>query len=94
MLAMKKQVVIIGPTTRQQPATCLECGAVFDAATGVGNADTPKPGAIAICTKCGHIQAFNAQLQFRPLTAAEAAAMAKHEIVQGLSAEYRKKRLN
>jgi hypothetical protein len=90
---MKKQV-IIGPTTRQQPATCLECGAVFDAATGVGNASQPNPGSIAICVKCGHIQAFDAQLQFRQLTDAERGALAGHDLVQALSSGYRKKRLN
>jgi hypothetical protein len=61
--------MILGNDRRIQPAACLQCKAVNDGATSVGEKDeTPEPGNIAICSECGHIMAYDDNMQMRELT--------------------------
>lgn len=76
-----KRTTYLGRTTRQRPAMCLACGAVLTAATGIGQRHKPRAGNIAICFKCGHLQAFAWDLQFRELTSEELVDLADNEIV-------------
>ena len=63
--------------------SCLECGKrLYGAAAVVASVDKrtrkvmPKPGDINICWFCGHIMAFDENLQMRPLTEREAILVA------------------
>jgi hypothetical protein len=61
-----------GPNAVATP--CLGCGAILDSGTLLGDKlkdVRPTPGSISICWKCGHLQAYAADLTFRPLTDAE-----------------------
>jgi len=62
--------------TRLSPNTCLACGGLLDAATGLFEANRPSSGDITLCLQCGHIMAFTDNLGFRELTDAEAHAVA------------------
>lgn len=57
--------------TYLEPQRCLACGYVCDATAGVDRPMRPHPGALAICIRCGHVAAFDANMRFRELTAAE-----------------------
>jgi len=55
-------------------SSCLNCGKLLDAATGVleyGFDATPDPGDLTVCIACGHLMAFGDDLQLRDLTAEE-----------------------
>jgi len=47
---------------------CLNCGEELHKATSVEHDIGPHDGAIAICSQCGHVMAFDAQSNFRELT--------------------------
>lgn len=68
---------------RLAACACLGCGQVLDAATVTDGKDVePHEGAISLCWYCGHLQAFDAELKFRPLTDEEIVEIAGHpEIV-------------
>jgi hypothetical protein len=64
--------MILGEDHRTPPATCLQCKAVNTAAASVGEkSETPVPGSIVICSECGHIMAFDDNMQMRELTEKE-----------------------
>jgi hypothetical protein len=64
--------MILGEDRRIQPAACLQCNAINDGATSVGEKDeTPGPGSICICSECGHIMAYGDNMQMRELTEKE-----------------------
>jgi hypothetical protein len=61
--------MILGKAHRVPPVTCLQCKAVNDGATCVGEEDaTPEPGSISVCSDCGHIMAYDDNTQLRELT--------------------------
>jgi hypothetical protein len=62
--------------TRLPKNKCLNCKKALDSATGIGNENSPSPGDITVCLRCGHIMAFNKQLRFRKLTDEEIIAIA------------------
>lgn len=51
-------------------SACLACGYVCDAVTCAtrGNDVIPDEGCLTICLRCGHLMAFDAELQLRDLT--------------------------
>jgi hypothetical protein len=57
--------------TRLKPSACLNCGKILDAASDPFGKQKPRPGDITICIKCGHVMAFNSDLQYRELTSEE-----------------------
>ena len=61
----------VGDTHRIRASTCLSCGVINDAATGVDDSDKPYPGAITVCLTCGHIMAYADDLGLRELTVQE-----------------------
>lgn len=65
-------MVVVGNKRRVRINFCMQCGAEFDAATGIGNNAEPSPDAIAICIDCGHVQVFDENLCFRAMTVDEA----------------------
>lgn len=79
MVGNSKRAIYLGRDTRLEPAACLYCGVELDGATGIGHKRKPRPGAITICMKCGHIQAFAWDLTFRELTNSEMCEMAGDE---------------
>ena len=78
---MKRRAIFAGKLTRTQPAACLDCGKVLDSATGLGHKSRPKPGDISICFDCGHLQAYDWNLQFRPLTDEEMVDIAGDPVI-------------
>ena len=62
------------------PSHCLDCGKICDAATGI-NAHRPRPGDITVCFYCGHVMAFGANLELRPLTTAEMHSIAGDKLI-------------
>lgn len=67
-----------GDSVRMGKATCLNCAAELDGATGldVKGAVRPAPGDFTVCLYCGHLMVFDEALQFRELTAKELFEMA------------------
>jgi hypothetical protein len=63
----------------EQP--CLACGHLLDVATATNPGHYPKEGAISLCWRCGHLQAFGPDLKFRPLTDAEMTEVAGHPAI-------------
>jgi hypothetical protein len=60
-----------GPTWASKTQRCLDCGMLFDSATGgsPGVRVQPKPGDIAVCLHCGHLMAYGDRKgTVRPLT--------------------------
>jgi hypothetical protein len=74
-----RKAVYLGKSVRMHKSACLDCGAALDGATSIGHTHKPRAGAIAICMKCGHIQAMGSDLQFRPLTDEEMVDVAGDE---------------
>jgi hypothetical protein len=61
--------MILGKDHRVPPVTCLNCKAVNDGATCVGEEDgTPSPGSISVCGECGHIMIYDTDMTLRELT--------------------------
>lgn len=52
-------------------SACLYCKTKLNAATSMGSASKVHPGAITICIACGHVMAFDGNLQLRELTGEE-----------------------
>jgi hypothetical protein len=78
----RPKAVYLGKTTRTPgKCTCLNCGKVIDAGTGIGHRYKPRAGAIAICFYCGHVMAYDSRLQFRPLTDEEIVGLAGNEVI-------------
>jgi hypothetical protein len=64
--------------TRLSPSVCLDCGKVLDMAAAVVESAAqrprvhkPRPGDVTVCWRCGHVMAFDNELQLRNLTAQE-----------------------
>lgn len=70
-------------TSRVPTQTCLECGTELDAATGFAK---PSPGDVIICIQCGHLMAFDENLNHRPLTDKEMHMVAGDRRVLGMQA--------
>lgn len=65
-----------------KPQPCLGCGAMLDRASPMDEGKKPHAGAITVCWTCGHVQAFDSDLNFRPLSDEETIDIAGHpEIV-------------
>lgn len=60
--------MILGKDHHIQPAACLNCKAVNNGATCIGHDVAPQPGNIVICIECGHIMAYDNNMQMRKLT--------------------------
>lgn len=58
-------------------SNCLNCDTRMDMATNYQD-QRPCDGAIAICIKCSHIMAYDAQLRLRELTDEEIVKIAGH----------------
>jgi hypothetical protein len=56
---------------RAPKSSCLCCGEVLDAATGIHSFDSPSPGSLSVCLYCGAVTLYGDDLRLRPLTAAE-----------------------
>lgn len=57
----------IGKMNEMPVCLCVNCGEAINAASGIGNDDTPEPGNITICSECGHLMAFADDLSLREL---------------------------
>jgi transcription elongation factor Elf1 len=55
---------------------CLNCGATLTRSSSISHESDVFPGAVAICSECGHIQAFDKNLKFRELTDEEVVGVA------------------
>jgi hypothetical protein len=77
----KRRKLNIGPSTRGPETHCLNCGKLVDAGTGVGHQRQPRPGGIALCLYCGHLQAYDDTLKMRPLTDEEMIYVAGDEVI-------------
>ena len=67
-------------TARTQPSPCTNCGAINDAATSVDlDGVNPSPGDFALCIDCGHIMAYDEQMQLRNLTDADVIEIAGNQ---------------
>lgn len=64
---------------------CLGCGYPCERATGVNTENRPHPGAMAICIACGHLMAFNDNMQFRELTPEERAEAMQDKKIAAVS---------
>lgn len=75
-----------------EPETCDACGYLLDAATGVGNDDSPEEGNVSVCLKCGAIRIFaeNAEgaLTRRKPTVDEELELMADEDLQALATEH------
>lgn len=80
-MSKRRRAVYIGKSTRHKASPCLSCGAVLDAATGIGNKAKPRAGAITLCVKCGHLMAYAWDLSLRALTDKEIVDIAGDERV-------------
>lgn len=69
-------MVKIGRPQRLPISHCLNCDAPLDGATGVGADAQPNPGDATVCIYCGHIMAYDSQLNLRELTEDEIDAIA------------------
>jgi Zn-finger nucleic acid-binding protein len=54
--------------TRIEPSICPFCGVTLELATGRG---VPEPGALSVCSECGEVSVFSADLTHRALTRTE-----------------------
>lgn len=68
-------------THKTAETRCTACGYSVDLATGVTTEGMPEPGAWSICLRCGHLMAFDDDLQLRNLTDAEAYDVAGDKVV-------------
>ena len=50
---------------------CPGCGDRLDCASPAFGNDTPAPGDVTVCLRCGHMMAFSKNLRLRELTKAE-----------------------
>jgi DNA-directed RNA polymerase subunit RPC12/RpoP len=76
----------VGTDHRIISSLCLRCGKELSGASGVGVDAPPDPGDVTVCIYCGHIMAFADDLTMRPLTTAEAHAVADDERVLAVQA--------
>lgn len=74
---------------------CTDCGKPLDAAICVESETIiPTPGDITVCIGCGHIMAFDKDLELRNLNDAEIVKVAADERIltaQRLSSHYRQR---
>jgi hypothetical protein len=80
-MSKRPKAVYIGKSTRHKASPCLSCGAIMDAATGIGNKAKPHAGAITLCVKCGHLMAYTWDMSLRELTDEEIVDIAGDERV-------------
>ena len=67
-------------TADTQPSPCTNCGRINDAATAVDlDGAKPRPDDICLCFYCGHIMAYDEQMQLRNLTDAEVISAAGNQ---------------
>ena len=62
-----KQMMGAKRSTRTEAQPCLYCQAPLDVNSSVDHTNDISEGCIAICFKCGHIMAYDAQLKYREL---------------------------
>jgi hypothetical protein len=71
-------------TTRVPAERCIGCGEENDTASNIDQ-QTPSPGDLSICIKCGYLSIFTKDLRHRPLTVKEleeASADPRIQIIQ------------
>ena len=65
--------IILGPQRKVPASKCLGCGLELTNASTVNHHDrAPQEGHMTVCSKCGHVMAFRADLSLREITPAEA----------------------
>jgi hypothetical protein len=82
---MEMQTMKVGRSKRTPSSACISCGAVSDAAAPVGGDTKPSPGDITVCLYCGHVMAFDENLNFRSLTNDEMREIAGDERIVAIN---------
>lgn len=59
-------------------STCHKCGYGIDAASSMVG-ETPEPGDIGICLRCGNVEKYDENLQLTPLTDEDLIELVKDE---------------
>lgn len=84
-MSKHRRALYLGKSTRHKASACLDCGAVLDASTGVGNKAKPHAGAITMCIKCGHLMVYAWDMSLRPLSDKETVEVAGDERIVAMS---------
>lgn len=62
-------------------SSCIACNYAMDGALGIGSEDSPAPGDLTICLRCGHLMSYSDELKLRELTDKEAYEAAGDKLV-------------
>lgn len=54
-----------------RPATCTNCGTELDGCASAADDDMPGADDFTVCSECGHVMAYTAEMTLRDLTDAE-----------------------
>lgn len=80
----------LGKNRHIPSSPCTNCGKQLDGATSVDCDAPPDPGDMTVCIYCGHLMAFNEDLQLRDLTPAEQINVAGDERILAIQGARKK----
>lgn len=80
--------------TRTPECQCLHCGAKMNAAGSIEGHNSPSPGSLALCIRCGAVMMYAEDLTLRGMTEEEMLDIASDvETVQFLARQVQKIRM-